>query len=216
MRSLAISILALAACGGARARPCDDASIASMRDARVRGERARRALGDGSITGPHRWQEPYAGQGWYPWYFSWDPSLEHERLLAANVGPAEAVVLEHRAACESIPESIQALSPFDSYAFGSARLADGILIHLSADAGPPEVLLVRLRCHETWLRLAPRSDAANDLLSIAGATFVVHAVGRETIEVMMSVADRSTLAEIERRALLSVRRARRRNRASRQ
>jgi hypothetical protein len=180
-----------------------------MRQAADRSARAQRAEGVGSIPNPHSWQAPYAGQGWYPWFYYWDPRLEHRRLLDANVPAEEALKLEHRAACEGIPERMQELSPFESYAFGSARLSSGILLHLSSEAGPPEVLLVRLRCHEAWLRVVPRPDVSNDLMAVAGATLVVHAGGRETIEVMMSIADPLAVDELDRRAQIAVRRAKR-------
>lgn len=120
----------------------------------------------------------------------------------------EALVIEHRAACDTIPEHVQALSSFDSYAFGSARVGDGILIHLVPEAGPPEVLLVAIRCHEVWLRLSPRAGARDDVMAVDGTKVVVHAAGRDAIEVMISSPDPRAIDQLERRAQIAVRRAR--------
>ena len=200
-------LLLIGACGGAAAKPCAEASAAPMRKAAQHGAHASRALGNGWIASPPSWQQPYTGRGWYPWSYYWEPGREYRQLLDAQVPAKDALLQRHRAACETIPDRIQALSPFESYAFGSARLDDGVLVHLVPDAGPPDALLVALRCHEAWLRLAPRDSARDDVLGVDGISLVVDASGRDTIEVMIVGSDRRAVDELERRAHIAVRRA---------
>lgn len=209
IESLSFTI-AITACGGTNGtRPHDMTAAEHMTQAAEHGTVAAQSGGSYSGT-PYSWNHPYSGQGWYPWYYYWDPSIEHRRLAAAHASAAEAVKLEHQAACTGVPEPMQALSPFDVYTLDSERTPDGMILHLAPEAGPPEVLLVRMRCHRAWLRLAPRDDEPHDLIAVDGAKVVVHAGGRDTIEVMFSIKDPVALAELNRRARIAGLRAKQR------
>jgi hypothetical protein len=211
IRSLFLMFV-LTGCGGASGtRPHDMTAAEHMTEAAEHGTMAAQSGGPYAGT-PHPWDRPgaYSGHGWYPWYYYWDPSIEHRRLAAAHVAAAEAVKLEYQAACTGIQETTQATSPLDIYALGSERLRDAVILHLAPEAGPPEVLLVRMRCHRAWLRLAPRDDEPNDLIAVDGAKIVVHAGGRDTIEVMFSIGDPVALSELDRRAQIAVLRAKQR------
>lgn len=175
-----------------------------MRAARAQGMRASSNSGM-PRSNPHRWDQPYNGQSWYPWYYYWDPNSEHQQLEAARI--SDAIELEYHAACAGIPETAQARSPLDMYAVESTRLRDGVIVRLDVDAGPPEVLLVSMRCHRAWLRLAPREAASQDMIAVAGVKVVVHA-GRDGIEVMFSNGE-AAVAELDRRARVAVMRAQR-------
>lgn len=198
------------ACGGASGtRPHDMTAAEHMNEAAEHGTMAAQSDGTYART-PYYWNHPYSGHGWYPWYYYWDPSAEHSQLAAAHASAADAVKLEHQAACTEIPEPTQALSPFDVYALDSDRTPDAVILHLAPEAGPPEVLLVRMRCHRAWLRLAPRDDEPHDLIAVDGAKVVVHADGRDRVEVMFSIKDPVALSELDRRAQIAVLRAKQR------
>lgn len=192
-------------------RPRDMTAAEHLTEAAVHGTKAAQSGGP-YASSPYYWNHPYTpGQGWYPWYY-WDPIAEHQRLAATHTSAAEAVKLEHQAACATIPELTQSLSPFDVHAVG--RTPDGVILHLAPEAGPPDVLLVLLRCHRAWLRLARRAGDPDDLIAVDGAKVVVHAGGRTTIEVMFSTKDPAALAELERRAHVAVQRAKQRREAA--
>lgn len=83
------------------------------------------------------------------------------------------------------------------------------MVRLAADVGPPEVLLVGLRCHRAWLRLRPRPDAHEDLLGLDGLKVVVHAGARDGVDVLVSTDAPAGLDELERRAGVAMTRAKR-------
>ena len=209
MRFGRVWLLLVFGCGAAPAEcPPALATVAEMRAAREHGRKAA-ASTKSSTSRPHVWDEPYRGRSWYPWFYYWDPDLEQARLAAAGLERSQALELEHRAACNGIPERAQARSSLDTYAMDSTRLGHGVIVHLAADVGPPEVLLVALRCHRAWLGLIPRVDARDDLLALDGVKLVVHAGARDGIDVLFSSDEAGLLPEIERRARVAVARAKR-------
>ena len=216
---IAIALLAVGACGGANGiRPHDMTAAEHMQAARDHGEAASRTrdravvLGTPYHTGPrYYWGHPYWGQGYYPWYYYWDPRLDHLRLAEAHQTAADSLRAEYEAACVTVPTASQALSPLDVYALSSDRLDDGVVVHVARDAGPPEALLAGMRCHRAWLRLEPRPQAKDSLVTVDGATVVVHAArDGDGIEVMFSIKDDAGRSELVRRAQLTVLRARQR------
>ena len=197
-------LIVVVGCGAApkdcpRTVPID----AEMRAASEHGARAAVST-DPSSSRPHVWDHPYRGRTWYPWFYYWDPELEYARLAAAGVEGKQALELAHRAACNGIPEPAQARSPLDLYAIDGTRLRDGVSLFLAVDVGPPEALLVALRCHRAWLRLLPRAEAHEDVLALDGVKVVVHAGARDGIDVMFSSNDPVVLTEIERRVRVAV------------
>lgn len=209
MRSGWSWLLVVFGCGGA-STPCprDTIAMAYMRTARDHGMMAERHVG-ASTAQPHRWDRPYTGDTWYPWFYYWEPELEHRRLVAANVSPTDARERVHRSACAGIPAGAQARSLLDTYALDSARLGNAVMVHISKDAGPPEALLVGMRCHRAWLQLGPREIETQDMLAIDGVNIVVSAGVRDGIDVMFWTDDPRMLGEIELRARISVIRAKR-------
>ncbi len=200
-------LLVIFGCGAASNECPRSVALASeMRAVRERAGRAA-ANNEPSTSSPHVWNQPYGGQTWYPWFYYWDPDLEHARLLAAGIQEGGALELEYRAACNEMPERVQARSALDTYAIDARRLRDGMLVHLAESVGPPEALLVALRCHRTWLRLLPRGEAHEDLLALDGIKVVVHAGARDGVDVLFSSDDLDILTEIERRARIAVARA---------
>jgi hypothetical protein len=207
MRLETLWLVVVLGCGAAsRDCPRTIATDAEIRAAREHGKRAA-ANSQTSVSSLHVWDEPYSGQTWYPWFYYWDPDLERARLAAAGLDATAAIELEHRASCNRIPEQAQARSPLDTYSLGTTRLRDGVLLRVAADAGPPEVLLVRLRCHRAWLRRAVRAGAQEDVVAIAGLKIVVHAGAHDGIDVLFSSDDPVVLGEVERRARIAVTRA---------
>lgn len=176
--------------------------------AREHGDRAAVAAG-ASISRPHIWDRGYSGQTWFPWFYYWDPQLEHARLTTAGVEQERALEMEHGAACNNIPEPSQARSPLDTYAIDAAPSRDGVHVRLAPDVGPPEALLVALRCHRAWLRLRPRALSRDDLFALDDIKVVVHAGARDGVDVVISSDTRGVRNELERRALLAVGRAKR-------
>lgn len=202
-------LLVLLGCGAApRDCPRWVATEAELRAAREHGMKAQATSRD-STSHPHVWDRPYAGRTWYPWFYYWDPDLERARLATAGIQETQALELEYRAACNGIPERARARSLLDAYAVGSRRQRDSVTLHLAAEVGPPEALLVGLRCHRAWIRLIPRADARDDLLAVDGVTVVVHAGAHDGVDVLLSSDDPAVLGEIERRARMTVARANR-------
>lgn len=146
----------------------------------------------------------YSG-GWYPWYYSWDPDVEHRGLAAAHREAAEQLNVEYTAACKQVPREVAASSLLDSFATATSRTENGVLFYLAAEAGPPEVVLAQLRCHRAWLRLAPTAEAVDSPLLVEGVTWMTH-VGANGIEVMASARDERSIAELARRAGLLIER----------
>ena len=196
-------------CGAAPGEcPYPTTAAAEMRVARKHGDRAGVAAG-ASKSHPHVWDRPYSGQTWFPWFYYWDPQLEHARLTSAGIEQAQALELEHRAACNDIPERSQARSPLDTYAIDAARVRDGVRVHVAAEVGPPDALLVALRCHRAWLRLRPGSLERDDVFALDGLKVVVHAGARDGVDVLLSSDDPALIGELDRRARAAVTRAHR-------
>lgn len=71
------------------------------------------------------------------------------------------------------------------------------------------MLLVALRCHRAWLRVAPHADAREDVLALDGVKLVVHAGARDGVDVLISGDAPTLVTEIERRARVAIARAQR-------
>jgi hypothetical protein len=90
-----------------------------------------------------------------PWYRSWDGAEEHQRLAGIHRSAAAALEAQYDAACKGLGEPDAALSPLVRYAVGAWRVSSGAIVYLSPDAGPPDQLLARIRCHRAYMMLAP-------------------------------------------------------------
>lgn len=155
------------------------------------------------------WDQPYAGRTWYPWAYYWDPDLEYARVVATGLDQTGALERVYRAACHEIPQRARERSPLDAYALDITRVPDGVILHLGPEVGPPEALLVGLRCHHAWLQLIPRVEASEDVLAVDGVKVVVHAGARVGIDIFFTSAAPSAVSEVERRARIAVTRAKR-------
>lgn len=167
-------------------------------------------LGYGYGYGSHGWGgwSGWAHGGWSsPWYYYWDPAREHARLADAHRDAAEILKVAYQSSCTAVPDELRTVSPLAAYATSMERVASGVVFQLDPAAGPPEVVLARLRCHRGWLQLEPRADAGDEPLLIPSASWVTHAA-TASIEVMATV-DAAVLPELERRAALTVERAKR-------
>jgi hypothetical protein len=131
------------------------------------------------------------------WYGSWDVT-EHERL--ADIHRTRAVELNknYEELCAGVPAAEISRSPLMRYGMGGWNTSSGVIMYLSADAGPPDRLLAQLRCHRAWMMLAPAGmdDCPLDLPGL-----VLDARGDvDGVTVSISVQDRKLVQELQRRA----------------
>lgn len=150
---------------------------------------------------------PWYHHGSYPWYYAWDPDEEHRALAAAHRDAAEQLKLQYESACAAVPHGLEATSPLDAFAIAISPIDRGIVFHLSPQAGPPEIVLARLRCHLAWLRLAPTDAAANSPLLVEGVAWMTHAASTG-VEAMATARDERGTHELARRAPLVLEHAR--------
>jgi hypothetical protein len=167
--------------------------VSSREDARA-GELTRwpdmRPGPDGSNAG----QELAVGT----WYGAWDTAGEHGRLAEIHRSQADQIQAEYEQACGEQPAAVVSVSPLKRYGMGGSPTADGMLVLLSTEAGPPDRLLSALRCHRAWMMLGP-TDMDDCPLDLPGLQ--VSARGDETgIQLTMTVSDPSLVPELQRRA----------------
>jgi hypothetical protein len=195
-------------------RPDDMTAAEHANAAREHSEQITGRHGYGVYNNPYpgsytNWR---AGSGSYPWYYygsyySWDPDEEHRALAAAHRDAAEQLKLQYESACSLVPRGLEAMSPLDGFTTSTSPIEHGIVFHLSPQAGAPDVVLARLRCHRAWLRLAPNDVAADSPLLVEGVTWMTHA-GANGVEVMATARDDRNRDELARRAALVVERTR--------
>src|ERR1044071_297333 len=132
------------------------------------------------------------------WFGTWDTTAEHRRLAQVHRPAAAQLQAEYEEACGETPAEIASISPVERYAVGGSPTANGTLVLLSAEAGPPDRLLARMRCHRAWMMLG-RTDMDDCPLDLPGLQ--VSARGDETgIELTMVIKDPSLVDELRRRA----------------
>ena len=168
-------------------------SIASREDERAE-ELSRwpdtRPGGDGTNMN----QERSAGT----WFGTWDTAEEHRRLAQVHRSAAAQLEAEYEEACHELPADVVSVSPLQRYAIGGSATANGTLVLLSADAGPPDRLLATMRCHRAWMMLG-RTDMDDCPLDLPGLQ--VSARGDAAgIELSMTVKDPSLVDELRHRA----------------
>jgi len=184
-------------------RPGDMTAREHLAQAQAHGRRASTTY----ARSVHHGAPYYWSSAWYPWYYYWDPALDHLDLADGHAKAAATLEADYEASCLLVARGLEAISPMELYATGSAPLDNGVVVHLMAAAGPPDMLLAELRCHRAWLRLAPRPGAADNVLMLDGLLIVVHATS-EVVEVMFTVGDRALVPELRRRTQATVERAR--------
>jgi len=197
------------ACAASRAsgtRPEDMTATEHLEQAR---QDSLRAASRGSRPGQYTvspYSTPRYWANWYPWYYHWDPSTEYAALADAHRAAAEELQIRYASACALVPRGLETTSPL-RYATGSELLANGVVLHLAADAGPPEFVLAGLRCHRAWLMLEPREGMGDEPMLLEGVVFVTHAGDGATV-VMLTVTNGTLVPELQRRAAAVVAAAR--------
>jgi hypothetical protein len=133
-----------------------------------------------------------------PWYRSWGTAGEHDRLAEVHRAQAADIHARYDEACRDLPEQDIRISPLETYGIGGWNTTTGVILYLSPDAGPPDHLLARIRCHRAAMMITP-ADMENcplDLPDIA-----LDARGDEGgITVSIVVRDPQLVPELQRRA----------------
>jgi len=133
-----------------------------------------------------------------PWFRSWDTAGEHSRLAEIHRAQAAEIEVQFDEACRDLPAGDAQVSPLQVYSVGGWNTTTGVILYLSPDAGPPDRLLARMKCHRAAMRVAPSSmeDCPLDLPDIA-----VDARGDDhTITVSIVARNPELVGELQRRA----------------
>jgi hypothetical protein len=132
------------------------------------------------------------------WFGTWDTAADHRRLAQVHRSAAAQLEAEYEEACGEMPAEVVSVSPLQRYAVGGSPTANGTLLLLSPDAGPPGRLLAMMRCHRAWMMLG-RTGMDDCPLDLPGLQVSArgHASG---IEITMTVDDPSLVDELRRRA----------------
>jgi hypothetical protein len=133
-----------------------------------------------------------------PWHRTWDGVADHERTAAYHRGAAGELRASFERACGARSLAEVSMSPLARFAIGGANIADGVVIYLAPEAGPPERLLADLDCHRAWMMLAPANmeHCPLDLLGLRADA----SGGPEGISVTLTVRDPALVPELQRRA----------------
>ncbi|HEY0991353.1 MAG TPA: hypothetical protein VGD80_30075 [Kofleriaceae bacterium] len=131
------------------------------------------------------------------WFGTWDTAAEHDRLAQVHRSAAAQLEAEYAEACGESPADVVSVSPLQRYAVAGSPTANGTVVLLSAEAGPPDRLLAAMRCHRAWMMLG-RTDMDDCPLDLPGLQ--VSARGDASgIELTMTVSDASLVPELRRR-----------------
>jgi hypothetical protein len=132
------------------------------------------------------------------WSGTWDTAAEHRRLAQVHRSAASQLEAEYEQACGATSTDIVSISPLQRHAIGGSPIADGTLVLLSPEAGPPDRLLAAMRCHRAWMMLG-RTDMGDCPLDLPGIR--VSARGdAEGIELTITIGDPALVPELQRRA----------------
>ena len=132
------------------------------------------------------------------WQRTWDTAADQERAAAMHRSEAEAIYAAYHEACGDRGATQVSISPVVRHGLGGWATTDGVVIFLSADAGPAERLMADLKCHRAWMRLAP-ANMDSCPLDLAGLQ--IDARGdRDGITLTLTVRDKSLVPELQRRA----------------
>lgn len=132
------------------------------------------------------------------WFGIWDTAQEHRRLAQVHRSAAAQIEREYEQACGETSAAEASVSPLQRYGVGGSPTANGTLVLLAPEAGPPSRLLAAMRCHRAWMMLgrAAMDDCPLDLPGLQ-----VSAKGDEKgIELTITVDDPSLIDELRRRA----------------
>jgi hypothetical protein len=145
-------------------------------------------------VGPGDLRQPVA----LPWHRSWDTGAEHDWLAKAHRAQAAEIQAAYEEACGDLPASEVSVSPLESHGVGGWNTTTGVIMYLAPDAGPPDRLLARMKCHRAAMMLAPAGmeDCPLDLPGIALDARGDH----DGITVSIVVRDAALVPELQRRA----------------
>jgi hypothetical protein len=178
--------------GGPRGlRGSEHLDVARQHDAMAR---ERESWPDARGAGPGDLRQPIA----IPWYRSWDTAAEHERLAQTHRAKAAEIQEHYDEQCGDTPPAEAARSPLEIYGIGGWNTATGVIMYLTPDAGPPDRLIARMKCHRASMMLAARGmeDCPLDLPNIA-----LDARGdSDGITVSIVIRDPDLVPELQRRA----------------
>jgi hypothetical protein len=170
-----------------------DAHLEAARDHARRAKDLERwpAVRSGDVG---RFDDPQAGI----WYRAWDTSVEQARLAHAHESRAAALHASYEEACGQRQLAEVSVSPLQRFGIGGAPMADGVMVFLSADAGPPDELLASLRCHRAWMMLG---ESGMDACPLDLAGLEIRAYGdRHGVTVEIRPTDSRLVPELQRRA----------------
>ncbi len=197
---IAAGLIVAAGCAASATRRTapEDMSARAHRDEAERhfshGQEAR-IYGYGSglgYYGAYRWHHR-----WYPWTYTWE--ADHVTQAEEHLDAAVTLEEEHEAACALIPPVLESVSPIDAWIEGYDALDGGVVLHLAAAAGPPDILMQHLRCHRAWMALKGLDQMRECPLGVKGILVTVHA-SKAGVEVMLSTKDAAGAGELRRRA----------------
>jgi hypothetical protein len=156
--------------------------------------RERESWPDARGAAPGDMRQPVA----MPWYRSRDTGVEHERIAQIHRAKAAEIEAQYAEACGDMPASVAKVSPLEVYGVGGWNTATGVIVYLTPDAGTPDDLLARMKCHRAAMMIAPSGmeDCPLDLAGIA-----LDARGDTSgITVSIVVRDPKLVPELQRRA----------------
>ena len=158
--------------------------------------RAQAAWPETRVAQPGRTDQLVVGS---PWQWNWDSNADHERLAALHRSAAAELQAEYEEACQGRALAEVSVSPLERYGMGGTNVADGVIVYLSAAAGPADRLLADIRCHRAWMMLQPGNMESVCPLDLAGIK--VNATGdKEGITLTITVPDPALVPELQKRA----------------
>jgi len=128
---------------------------------------------------------------------SWDTAADHQQAAAHHRSAALALHDEYERACSDRPYAEISVSPIARHGMGGSTTANGVILYMTADAGPVPRLLADLECHRAWMMLAP-ANMDHCPLDLDG--LLVDARAEEGAYVLtLSVRDPALVPELQRR-----------------
>jgi hypothetical protein len=135
-----------------------------------------------------------------PWTRSWDTGGEQARLAAVHRSEASALEAEFAGACADRSIAQIAVSPLVRYGLGGWNTSTGVILYLSANAGPADRLLDDLKCHRAWMMLT-ETGMDDCPLDLPGIVLDAHGEGESAIITLaIAVEDPRLVPELQRRA----------------
>jgi len=178
--------------GGPRGlRASEHLDVARQHDAQAH---EREAWPDARAVAPGDIRQPVA----MPWFRSWDTASEHARLAQTHRAKAAELQAQYDEACADTSAGDAASSPLEIYGVGGWNTTTGVIVYLAPEAGPPERLLARMKCHRAAMMLGPTGmeQCPLDLPGIA-----LDARGdSDGITVSIVVREPELVPELQRRA----------------